>query len=284
MALWKAFTNKDYREVLQAITDDDNDFPLSEVEGQCPQEAVHTFSNLKDYLCTLGLCAKIEQELSSRDQSNTFRTKMLTLKTPPGNNKLTVLIDVPVNYVCSICTGDKAKAFLKVGKHLEKEHWDMKFVESFSSSPPEVMMATLQIPPKGNSNTKDSRSIPSTISWPAGDDTAKRISDIMKQEGTQCKIQMIPRHDIFPYVFGAFEEIAKMNHQLISQFLVDPLKTLKNPNVPKYDIYATIQDRTCVSEDKFELNDSQMAALRQARAAPVGFLPVHGGPGTGKTQ
>lgn len=65
---------------------------------------------------------------------------------------------------------------------------------------------------------------------------------------------------------------------------MDTLTWKKTIIITPYSIYDTLSDPELSSSTALNLNDSQLQAIKLAKAAPGGFTICHGGPGTGKTH
>lgn len=291
MDLWQYFTYKDYGTVLKTLNADK--LVPKEVLGKNPQAAKYRFSSFAEYLCTLGLCAKIEQVITERDQYHTFHCNIRVLE-QPGSSKLIALLLIPEKCRGEIVPGDKAEVHFRVGMDFEKAFWELKFIEPLPSSPPGVMTATIQRSigkdDKNKSKDKDkskdvSQFTPTTIPLPKNVDAAEAISSIGKHKGNGCKVVTLPRHSIFPYVFQALEDLLK-SKDLYKEHpsIAHSFGTIRLEQEPRYDIYSSISDKTCIAKGNLGLNDSQMVVVQQGRTAPGGFVIAHGGPGTGKTQ
>lgn len=129
----------------------------------------------------------------------------------------------------------------------------------------------------------------------------KTMQYIMKQRGLTGLVDTNVRHSEFIYVFKALERMYEVykNHRssdrsesLESREAGLPypryslLKFLASPSAEakKIDIYAGLEDKSLADPSKMMLNPGQQKVIKMSRSAPAGFVPVHGGPGTGKTQ
>ncbi len=272
MNIWQDFVRQDYDGVLRILIN--NNSPIPGLENRESQRAKLSFSSFKEYLCTLGLCAKIEQEISERYQGYQFNTIIRILEPQDDISKLAGLLKIPETIRDEISAGDKAYLNFRVGRSFEKKSWTLQFIEPFPCSPPGLMTATLTRPNREN----DKEYTPQTIPWPDAQTPANVIPHIMKGKGNECQVVIVPGHSIFPYVFQALDILWK------TTAIGNPLGAVELRREPKYDIYSTIEDMDCISKKNFDLNDSQMAAVQRGRVAPAGVVIAHGGPGTGKTQ
>ncbi|KIW10263.1 hypothetical protein PV08_11225 [Exophiala spinifera] len=249
-----------------------------------PSSVKLKFKDFRHYMATVAVAEhKLQEQIRQAETKVIESCSLKLMKLENGNDQeFNAFFRTPPGYQGKFQAGDKARVSLCLPGGLD-EGWVMRVIE-----PPHFARAgeiTAVLSPgrawSGNDQIK-------IITPPGPHVTGGRaLRWILEQKGNPAVIIPEFRHSLWYYITGAsealFERSRKPNQdpseRAVLDFLVGNFE-----NLPKWNIYSPLHDKSLATPTLMNLNDGQKQAIEMAKNAPGGFLICHGGPGTGKTH